>query len=120
MAGTMGNEGINKLAGVFQGRMHSMGGKPEPLDFGEIKGDMSLVTNRFPRPVPKSDYVVCRQLTLGAEGEKLAETDGVEGHVHEIGVPGPMRKVRPGDRVLVAWVGDDPCVVDVILSGDVL
>ena len=36
MESTMGNEGINKLAAVFQNRMHGMTDKPEVLDFGVI------------------------------------------------------------------------------------
>ena len=90
MDDTMGNEGINKLAGVFQGRMKSMSDKPQVLDFGTIQRDMSLVTNQFPKPIPRTDFMVCRQLTQGI-------------------------KLKPGDRVLVAWVGDDACVVDIIL-----
>lgn len=89
MEDTMGNEGINKLAGVLQGRMHHVADKPQVLDFGVIQGDMSLLTNKFPQPIPQSDYMVCRQI----------------------------RSRKPGDRVLVAWVGDDCCVVDLVLPG---
>ena len=64
MDDTMGNEGINRLAGVLQGRMSQMGDKPQVLDFGVIQGDMSLLTNRFPKPIPQKDYMVCRQVTL--------------------------------------------------------
>lgn len=127
MDNTMGNEGINKLARVLQSRMHQMEDKPQVLDFGIIQGDMSLLTNRFPRPIPQKDYVVCRQLTLGPTGSKLTETltDGKHGghiggdgsHHHDIKVPEKMRSIKPGDRVLVAWVGDDACVVDLILPG---
>lgn len=62
MEDTMGNEGINKLAGVLQGRMHHVADKPQVLDFGVIQGDMSLLTNKFPQPIPQSDYMVCRQI----------------------------------------------------------
>ena len=34
---TMGNEGINKLAGILQDRMSCMGEKPQVLDFGVIQ-----------------------------------------------------------------------------------
>lgn len=94
MESTMGNEGINKLASVLQGRMHETGRKPQTMDFGKIQGDMSLLTNQFPKPIPQGDYMVCRQLTLAVTG-----------------------KMKPGDRVLVAWAGDDACVIDVILPG---
>ena len=167
MESTMGNEGINKLAAVFQNRMHGMTDKPEVLDFGVIQEDMSLLTNRFPRPIPQTDYMVCRQLTLGPTHNTLAKTqdigmphsgshihnthgltcthhggtqqgttgeatgpapdppipsqrtaggDSSDGmHQHHVLIPEKMRQIKPGDRVLVAWVGDDACVVDIVL-----
>lgn len=157
MDGTMGNEGINKLAGVLQNRMHAITNKPQVLDFGEIQGDMSLLTNRYPCPIPQADYMVCRQLTLGPVNNILAKTqdiglphsgshlhnvngpvgeetgavpdppipsertageDSADGmHQHHVLIPEKMRHIQPGDRVLVAWVGDDPCVVDIVLPG---
>lgn len=168
----MGNEGINKLAGVLQGRMRDMGDKPQVLDFGTIQPDMSLLTNRFPKPVPQEDYVVCRQLTYNSakpltmswwadeakspvagwedenwrkkDGWQKSDTDkhkapdvipphrhGTKGehyhsedpdgkHYHDIYVPDKMRWLRPGDRVPVAWVGDDPVVVDLIYPATVI
>ena len=168
----MGNEGINKLAGVLQGRMRDMGDKPQVLDFGTIQPDMSLLTNRFPKPVPQEDYVVCRQVTLGPAYDILAKTqdigmphsgshihktidlvcthhggiqDGTVGentadapdppipprrtagedssdgmHQHHVLIPEKMRWLKPGDRVLVAWAGDDPVVVDLILPATVI
>lgn len=117
MEGTMGNEGINKLAGVLQGRMSQIGDKPQVLDFGEIQSDMSLLTNKFPKPIPQSDYVVCRQLTLGPAGDTYCDTtvDGHHEHSHRGIIPDKMRSIKPGDRVLVAWAGDDAVVVDLVL-----
>ena len=42
-----------------------MSEQPQVLDFGVIQPDMSLLTNKFPVPIPQSDYMVCRQLTGG-------------------------------------------------------
>lgn len=172
MQDTMGNEGINKLAGIMQSRMKKVSDKPQVLDFGVINGDMSLTTNKFPKPIPKSDYMVCRQLTLGPTHDILARTqdmgmpfsgahihyihdltcdhhgghqhgttgvppgtapdppipsertaggEGTDGvHQHHVLIPEKMRKLKPGDRVLVAWVGDDACIIDLILPGSVL
>ena len=172
MQGTMGNEGINKLAGVFQERMHRISDKPQVLDFGEIQPDMSLLTNLFPKPIPQEDYMVCRQVTLGRTYDILAKTqdigmpysgshihhthdltcshhggivtgttgeetsaapdppipperqkgsDSSDGmHQHHVLIPEKMRWLEPGDRVLVAWVGDDPVVVDLILPATVI
>lgn len=130
----MGNEGVNKLASVLQNRMHCMNEKPQVLDFGQIQGDMSLLTNQFPKPIPQGDYMVCRQLTLGSksspiDSEPMTQESGnfdgkhdpihaSEGkHQHILLVPEKMRSIKPGDRVLVAWVGDDACVIDIILPG---
>ena len=87
------NEGVNMLARVMQERMQKISYTPEPLEFGEIQGDYSLLTNKFPIPIPKSDYLVCR----------LLMTD--------------PNKLIPGDHVLVAWIGSDPVVIDVIRTG---
>ncbi len=97
--GVGGNEGINRLARTLQGRMHQVGDRPPILDFGKIQGDMSLLTNYFPKSIPQTDYIVCRSVSWGAASYVGAK----------------FRWLQPGDRVLVAWVGDDACVVDLIL-----
>lgn len=117
MQGTMGNEGINMLAGILQSRMSAMSEQPAILDIGEIGPDMSLNLNLFKQSIPQADYLVCRQLTLGATGAQLANTTQDAAHSHRVLIPEKMRKLKPGDRVLVAWVGDDPCVIDIILPG---
>lgn len=162
----MGSEGINRLTEVMQNRMHGISQRPQVLDFGVIQGDLSLLTNRFPVPIPQSDYMVCRQVTLGPANHILAKTqdiglphsgshihktldetgscgctvsgtvgeaagvapdppipsqrtaggDSSDGmHQHHVLIPEKMRHLEPGDRVLVAWVGDDACVIDIVL-----
>lgn len=41
------------------------------------------------------------------------DTEGA--HIHAVLIPESMRKLKVGDRVLVAWVGNDPVVIDIIL-----
>ena len=63
MAENKGSPGLSKLARVISQRAENVAGKAERdlvLDFGSIKGDMSLLTNTFPIPIPRSDYHVCR------------------------------------------------------------
>ena len=55
------------------------------------------------------------------------ENDGTHGHVnaspgdsahrHDVLIPEKMRQIKPGDRVLVAWVGNDAVVLDIVLPG---
>ena len=59
------NDGVARLAAVLDARMRDHADKPLCLDFAEIQADGSLLSNTFPIPIPKSDYRVCRQLTLG-------------------------------------------------------
>jgi len=139
MEGFDGHPGTNKLANVLSQRMKKENESPLVLDFGEIQANGSLVTNTFPVPIPKGDYSICRQLTLGKTGGTLTNTikssgshiheeGGHEGHSegdgshshtdgmhsHSVVIPEKMRSVGPGDRVLVAWVQSEAVVIDII------
>ena len=133
------NEGYNMMARALQARMQKVGEGPALLEFGVIQGDMSLLTNKFPLPIPQKDYFVCRQLTLGPTDDVLTKTQyvgepndgkhdhppcaavGASGHTqdgahqHDVLIPEKMRWIKPGDHVLVAWVDADPVVIDIIL-----
>lgn len=106
------NQGANKLAHVLQGRMNQVTGAyvQDTCDFGTIQSDMSLVTNLFPTPIPQGSYVVCRQLTLGDTGEELTDTESGD----SVKIPEKMNYLKPGDRVFVCWVQNDPVIVDKI------
>ena len=89
MQGTMGNEGVNLLAGVLQGRMAKMAESPPVVDIGEIGEDMSLNLNMFKQPIPQTDYLVCRQVTLGSTNNILAVTQTMGmphsgAHIHSV------------------------------------
>lgn len=122
-----GSQGTNKLANVLKNRMQKESESPLVLDFGGIQPDGSLVTNTFPVPIPKGDYSILRQLTLGAPGDTLTittgkgddgehdgHTDGNGAHSHEILIPEKMRSAGPGDRVLVAWVHNEAVIIDIV------
>lgn len=163
----MSSEGISRLANVIHRRVSDMGKASFGdllLDFGTILSDYKLLTNTYPNPIPKEDYLVLRQLTLGNTGDILAKTqeigkphsgshihktinltcpdgnvsgtvgeatgaapdppnppessaggDSSDGqHQHHVLIPEKMRWLKPGDRVLVAWVQHDAVVIDII------
>ena len=68
------NEGVNKLARVMQNRMWKTSAQPPSLEFGVIQGDYSLLTNKYPIPIPQTDYHVCRHLTYGDTEDVLTVT----------------------------------------------
>lgn len=109
-----GNRGIGKLAKVLDQRMNEHSGEGLTFDFGEIKGDYSLLANTFPVPIPKGDYSVCRLITgisIGISGGAHdGHSMGSGSHNHSAVIP----KLKPGDRVLLVWVQEEPVVIDVI------
>lgn len=148
----MGANGINKLATVINERMKRITGKFDNpvLDFGIIQDDYSLITTAYQIKIPKEDYFVLRQLTLGDTDDVLTKTKQNQGshkhsslnlngmaaacyvtgapvsvsisgsigedgnHVHDVLIPEKMRWLKPADKVLVAWVGNDAVVIDIV------
>ena len=116
-----GNPGMQSLARVIADRARYEGSQAPRelvLDVGVIQDDMSLMANTYPIKIQKKDYHVCRQLTLGATGSELLDTTTVSGHAHKGLVPEKMRTIKPGDRVLIGWIGDvnakDVVIIDII------
>ena len=117
------------VASLLQGRITDtfrVGSSIPPLELGTIDNSMNLIVDGLPNPIP--DYMVCRQLTLGAKDEVLTKTkkDGAHvhtsvvstgsAHEHEVLIPEKMRKLQPGDRVLVAWASGTAVIVDIVLD----
>lgn len=117
-----GNTGINSLAKILSERMKAENKTPPMCDFGVIHQDYSLSTNTFPVKIPKTDYSICRSLTIGEQNSELITTQEEKNnaHTHIVPVPEKMRSILPGDRVLVIWVADTPVVVDIIVSAGAL
>lgn len=111
-----GHPGTSKLASVLAKRMKKENEAPLVLDFGEIQGNGSLITNTFPVPIPKGDYSVCRHIggfTFQIDGgEHSGHSDGNGMHSHIVAPP----PIKSGNRVLVAWVQNEAVVVDIIVK----
>ena len=54
----------------------------------------------------------------GGDGSHTHTREGP--HIHDVLIPEKMRWIKPGDRVLVAWVGQDAVVIDIILPATAL
>ena len=91
------------LAGLLHSRMGrtvKKGTSLPPLELGTITANMGLQVDGLPAPL--ADYMVSRHLTLDS-----IEEPGVV-------IPEKLRSLRAGDRVLVAWVSNNPIIVDVV------
>ncbi|MBQ5658106.1 MAG: hypothetical protein IIV02_01095 [Peptococcaceae bacterium] len=120
------------------------GNSNPPIELGILDGGMNLLLDGIESPIP--DYMVCRQLTLGKTDDVLTKTqyegkpnDGTHSHgpsgrhsghsdygvhshedeaphIHDVLIPEKMRKLKPGDRVLVAWASGTPVIVDIVFD----
>lgn len=130
------NSGASKLAQVIAERISSQTARPDALELGSIQGDMSLKIDRFAVPIPAGEYLIAEwtaKLSLPAfsiGGSQTGLLDSMNGDVTgnatfnfqpvvidnvKIGVKPDL---KPGDRVLVAWVNDgtDPVVVSKVVN----
>lgn len=82
---------MQRLGNVLINRMRktSTAAVPIAVELGSIHDNLSLTTDTLPVPIPKGDYMVSKTMT-GA--------------------------LQSGDRVLVAWCGNEPVVVAVVVS----
>ena len=80
---------IQRLGDTLSNRMKKTANSavPTTLELGNIRGNLSLTTDSLPAMIPKGQYMVNRALD-----------------------------VAPGDRVLVAWCGNEPVVIAVVGS----
>ena len=110
------SQGISRLGRLLDKRAGEHTDTSLILDFGEIKSDLSLITNTFPVPIPRKDYSVCRHvggLSVNISGGSHGGHESGDGsHSHSCSIP----KLKAGDRVLVAWVQDEAVVIDVIMK----
>ena len=135
------NSGASKLAQVIAERIGSQTAGPDALELGIIQHDMSLKIDRFAVPIPQGEYLVSEwaaklglpDFSLVGMGEYPVKDDGSPEPVTECTPqtrwdwkPREIDEVKievkpdlkPGDRVLVAWVNDgtDPVVVSKVVS----
>ena len=137
----MANSGASKLAQVIAERIGSQTARPDALELGTIQGDMSLKLDRFAVPIPRGEYLIAEwtaklsfpAFSLVGRGEYPVKNDGspepptqwtqqtrwdwTPKEIDEVKIE-VKPDLKPGDRVLVAWVNDgtDPVVVSKVVN----
>ena len=96
--GDIGNPGAAAFAGILSKRMSEEAASPAVIDFGEVDDENNLILNRMPGiKIPQKEYTVLEAL---AKREIYLEGADEDNHLYT------TRPLAPGDRVLVAHVGD--------------
>lgn len=115
---------------------------PTALELGTIGSNMSLTTDSIKTPIPPNQYMVSLSLTHETyftynelnssaaaphhhEGGTHPQKGGSGYHTHDDGlhdhaIPSVFRRLKPGDRVLVAWCGVEPVIISIVVSGDTI
>ena len=83
------------------------------VELGTINQNMALSISSLGNAIPKGDYMISRHLLN--ESMEL-DTSTKEDHKHTVTLPNKLRGLQKGDRVLVAWVGTEPVVIDIVVS----
>lgn len=132
---------VQRLGEALAGRMKKSAAAaiPTTLELGIINGNLSLTVDSIGNPIPQADYMVALHLThenyysyneLNSSrkaphhhaGGEHGQCAGTGAHTHDDGlhdhrVPSVFRRLEPGDRVLVAWIGYEPVIIDIVVAG---
>ena len=123
---------IEKFATVMANRMKktSDAAVPTVLELGTINSSLALLPDGLQAAVPRGDYMVNLLLTgeLFTSSEAHLHEGGAHGgheggdgtHTHNGGLhnhemPDSYRNLSPGDRVLIAWCGNEPVVIAIVV-----
>lgn len=128
---------VQKLGDALSDRMKATSQNTIPivLELGLVNGDLSVSVDSLPNPIPQTDYMIALHRTHETyyTYNELYNSEMVpsrsphkhidSGHqhtkdgLHDHRVSSVFRRIEPGDRVLVAWVGHEPLVVEIFVAG---
>lgn len=102
---------IQRLGETLAKRMKrtASASSPTTMELGTINSNLSLTTDGLQAQIPKGAYMIA----LGQAGTSY-ETGEADGHTHTM--PENIRALQAGDRVLVAWCGNEPVVIATVVS----
>lgn len=101
---------IQRFTDMMSNRMKqtSNAAVPTTMELGTVNANLSITPDSLRVPIPKGDYMVNLMLTGGRN------TSSNDEHSHQL--PASFRGIQPGDRILIAWCGNEPVVVAVVTS----
>lgn len=112
---------IDRFASIMSNQMKktSNAAIPTTIELGTVNADLSITSDSLRDTIPVGDYMINLMLT----GEHITEAAGDHGghetgtageHSHQL--PSTFRCLQSGDRVLIAWCGNDPIVIAIVVS----
>ena len=121
----MGMTNMQRLGNTLSDRMKktSKGAVPTTVELGVINGDLSLTVDSIGAKISPSEYMIDLRLTHETYcSYSSSHTHAASDHTHSGGshdhrAPSVFRRLEPGDRVLVMWVGHEPVILSIVVAG---
>ena len=126
------SKNMQRFAATVSRRMKKTadGAVPTTIELGIVNSNLSITTDSLQAAIPKGDYMVNLMLTGSRRtsseshdhsGGAHSQYSGNGSHTHSDGehsheLPEGFRTLRAGDRVLVAWCGNEPVVIAIVVS----
>lgn len=82
------------------------------IELGKVNQNLSITPNSLRVAIPKGDYMVNLMLTGGTSTGSASFGDGSHSHT----LPSAFRALQAGDRILIAWCGNEPVVIAIVVS----
>lgn len=82
------------------------------VELGTVNKNLSITPDSLRVAIPKGDYMV--NLMMTGERDTSHSYAGEYAHTHEL--PAAYRGLQTGDRVLIAWCGNEPVVVAIVVK----
>lgn len=114
---------VERLGRVFANRAtktaRDVSGKlPGKVELGTINGSLALVPDSIRIPIPKGDYMVNLMMTgdfLTEDTSPTCSEGGTCTHHHRL-PENEYRGLKSGDRVFMAWCGNEPVVLSIVVA----
>lgn len=105
---------MQRLGATLANRMKKTanGAVPTSIELGVVNANLSITTDSLKAAIPKGDYMVNLALT----GSLNTGAASVDGSSHRHTLPQAFRGLQSGDRVLVAWCGNEPVVIAIVVG----
>ena len=108
------SKNTQRLGATLSNRMKrtANGAVRTTIDLGIVNSNLSITTDSLQAAIPKGDYMVNLMLTGGRSTSTESHGEGTHSHT----MPSSYRGLKAGDRVLVAWCGNEPVVIAIVVS----
>lgn len=83
----------------------------DKIELATIDSNLALVPDSLRTPIPKGSYMLPLFMTA-----QLATKPATCTTTHQHDLPDQYRTIQSGDRVIMAWCGNEPVILSIVVS----